>query len=136
MTGTCLELVLPAVPASVPTIRGAVAGAAAQLDADPAVVDAVRLAVTEAATNVVRHAYAGGDGDVSVKVGSKGDQIVVSVVDTGVGISDSAHEADGGYGLRLIEILSSRCVITSRAHGGTRLCMVFARGERRAGPDV
>ena len=47
--------------------------------------DDLRLAVTEACTNVVRHAYADEDGTIDVVVRPKGDALEVIVADTGQG---------------------------------------------------
>jgi serine/threonine-protein kinase RsbW len=126
MTQAHLELVLPAVPDSIPAIRRAVADAAVERHADPAAVDSVRLAVTEAVTNVVRHAYGDKGGDIRVAVEPRGDTLVVWVVDDGAGIVDAPFRDEGGYGLTLMRALSRSCDVSSAAAGGTSIRMVFS----------
>jgi serine/threonine-protein kinase RsbW len=122
---TRLQLTLPAVPASVRDARNAVADLAAELGFERSVVEDVRLCVSEAATNVVRHAYKGAEGEMSVVVDEEGGEFVVAVRDEGVGLSDFRHEGDLGYGLRIIEIVSDRCNVSSAPQMGTQLEMTF-----------
>ena len=131
MTAAHLELALPAVPDSIPAIRRAVAGAAVELHADAAVVGAVELAVTEAVTNVVRHAYGSERGDIHVVVEPGRYALVVWVVDDGGGVVEGPHECEGGYGLPLMRSLSRSCELSTTAAGGTSVRMVFSlRGEQ------
>ena len=58
-----LDLVLPVEPPSVPAARRAVEGVAHAMGACPGTVEALRLAVSEACTNVILHAYRDSDGD-------------------------------------------------------------------------
>jgi anti-sigma regulatory factor (Ser/Thr protein kinase) len=80
---TYLELVLPAVPASVPKARNQAGAAVASLGSRLA--DDVRLCVSEAVTNVVRHAYGKTGGEVEVRIESEDGEVSVrvSVRDTG-----------------------------------------------------
>ena len=59
---TDIRLTLPARPENVAVVRHVLGALAEALDLDRALVDDMRLAVTEACTNVVRHAYGGGGG--------------------------------------------------------------------------
>ena len=124
---TCLELVLPAVPGSVRRARRAAAEAVEGLNGDARVADAVRLCVSEAVTNVVRHAYAGPtSGDVAVVVEKVDDELNVIVRDSGVGVRRSRPAAGAsGHGLKIIEKLSGESGITSRPGEGTELRMTF-----------
>src|SRR5918992_627110 len=54
-----IRLTLPARPENVAVVRHVLGALAEALALPPALVDDVRLAVTEACTNVVRHAYEG-----------------------------------------------------------------------------
>lgn len=132
MTRPRLDFVYPAVPDSVPAIRSAVADAAEELHADAATLAAVKLAVTEAVTNVVRHAYGDGSGEVRVAVEPGNRTLVVWVVDDGRGFEDRPHEREGGYGLQLMRELSRSCDVSQGRDGGTSIRMVFplARGEQ------
>jgi serine/threonine-protein kinase RsbW len=126
MTQAHLELVLPAVPDSIPAIRRAVGDAAAELQADAAAVDSVKLAVTEAVTNVVRHAYGAEGGEIHVAVEPGRCTLVVSVVDDGGGlVFGPSQETEGGYGMRLMRTLTRSCDVSSSVDG-TSVRMVFS----------
>ena len=62
VVGNNLNKTYAAVPESVPEVRRAVGELAAAAGATPDQVQAVRLAASEAATNVVIHAYGGTQG--------------------------------------------------------------------------
>jgi signal transduction histidine kinase len=74
-------------------------------------------ALREALSNVVKHAHAT---QVSISVRTAGDDIVLDVVDNGVGVSAEAH---GGRGLANIDeratTLGGRCTIAAAPGGGT-----------------
>jgi serine/threonine-protein kinase RsbW len=124
---TCLELSLPAVPSSVRKARNAVAQAVVDLAAGERVADDVRLCVSEAVSNVVRHAYGGpARGEVEIFVEREEDGIEVVVRDTGRGMSRSLRAAKaGGYGIKIIDRLARRVTITSKPRAGTELRMLF-----------
>jgi serine/threonine-protein kinase RsbW len=124
MTDAHLELVLPAVRGSIPAIRHAVADAALELLAEAAAVDAVKLAVTEAVTNVVLHAYGEEGGVVRVAVEPGRCTLAVSVADDGGGV-DPSPARDGGYGLSLMRALTRSCDVTT-GDNGTSVRMVFS----------
>lgn len=126
MTHAHLELVLPAVPDSIAAIRRAVGKAAEELNADATAVDSVKLAVTEAVTNVVRHAYGAEGGEIRVAVEPANSTLVVRVVDDGGGVVyGPSQEAEGGYGMRLMRSLTRSCDVSSSVEG-TSVRMVFA----------
>jgi stage II sporulation protein AB (anti-sigma F factor) len=98
-----------------------------ELGASPARLDDVRVAVTEAVANVVRHAYWPGEGEVEVSVESDGNgQVVVRVRDRGCGMGSARPERAGaGLGLRLMEALSASVESSDRG-AGTAVVMRFA----------
>jgi anti-sigma regulatory factor (Ser/Thr protein kinase) len=124
---TELQLVLPAVPASVRRARNAVAEVVDELAAGDRVADDVRLCVSEAVSNVVRHAYGGpGRGEVEIVVEHEGSELAVVIRDSGRGMARSARSAKaGGFGMKIIEKLARRLTITSSARSGTELRMAF-----------
>jgi anti-sigma regulatory factor (Ser/Thr protein kinase) len=132
-----LQVSLPAVPVSVRKAREAVADVAAGLGSSSSVVDDVRLCVSEAATNVVRHAYLDGGGEIRISVARTDSELTVVVGDDGVGLTDFYQEGELGHGLRIIEELTRRFSITSAPNLGTELQMVFALdGAAPAGIDA
>ena len=85
LASTDVRLTLPARPENVAVIRHVLGAFAEALELPPGVVDDMRLAVTEACTNVVRHAYESG-GTIDVVVRPKGDELEVVVADEGRGL--------------------------------------------------
>jgi len=67
-------------------------------------------------------------GDVDVVVEREDGEFNVVVRDAGQGMRrrSSRREANGGYGLKIIEKISARMTITSAGNAGTELRMVFA----------
>ncbi len=134
-----LELSLPALPRCVRVARLAVGEAVASLVSTKRLVDDVRLCVSEAVTNVVRHAYGRRDGRVDIVVERDDDQLTVVVRDTGIGMPPpSRREASGGFGLKIIDELARENTISRPAEGGTEVEMVFdlaASAERAALPS-
>ena len=125
-SGRWPDLDLPAVPASCLWARLAVREALASVPVDIA---AVGLAVTEAVTNVVVHAYrdrgpADEPGRVRVAVTVHDDAASVVVADEGVGMVPRADSPGLGLGLSLIAGLCDGLEIEQR-HDGTRIHMRF-----------
>jgi anti-sigma regulatory factor (Ser/Thr protein kinase) len=97
------------------------------LDLPRALTEDVRLAVTEACTNIVRHAYAGDDGTIEVVVRPRGGELEVIVEDAGRGMGPSPDTAGPGLGLPLIAALADSLEIERSARAGSRLVMSFLR---------
>jgi anti-sigma regulatory factor (Ser/Thr protein kinase) len=101
---------------------------------------AVDLAVTEAVTNIVVHAYrdrgpADAPGRVRVALTLHDDAAWVAVADEGAGMAPRADSPGLGMGLSLIANLCDELEIEQR-HDGTRIHMRFAfdPDARGAGP--
>lgn len=122
----CLELSSPALPANIRDARNCVAKTVAALGTAQRVVDDVRVCVSEAVSNVVRHAYGRKPGDFQVVVGRKDDELHVVVRDEGGGIGTPTPRGEGGYGLQIVERLALRHTLTSAPEAGTELHMVFS----------
>jgi serine/threonine-protein kinase RsbW len=88
----------------------------------------LRLAVSEAVTNVVRHAYPRGEGTVALTIGRAGDELWILVADRGCGYQ--TRSANPGLGL--IAHDCDEMVITERAEGGTEVRMLFVLGPQSA----
>jgi serine/threonine-protein kinase RsbW len=91
----------------------------------------LKLALTEACTNSVRHAYRGGGGLVDIVYELYADRLVVVVADDGAGFTppgrrgeDDDPSEEGGLGIAIIEALSDELEITQRETGGSRLRFV------------
>jgi anti-sigma regulatory factor (Ser/Thr protein kinase) len=122
-----IRLTLPARPENVAVVRHVLGALADALDLPRALTEDVRLAVTEACTNVVRHAYADGDGTIDVVVRPKGSELEVVVEDKGRGVGPSPDTSGPGLGLPLIAALADRLEIDRSTTAGSRLVMSFLR---------
>jgi len=89
-------------------------------------IDAVRLAVSEAVTNAVIHAYRDNDseGDLSVRAGVESGELVVVVADRGVGLAPRRDSPGLGLGMPLMASVTSRFRVVSRG-AGTEVHMAF-----------
>lgn len=95
-------------------------------------VEDIRLAVTEAFTNVVRHAYdGGGGGNVEIKVNPAPRHLYVTVTDAGRGMKPNPDSEGAGLGIPLIAALSERFEILQPAGGGSVLHITFQRRSGR-----
>jgi serine/threonine-protein kinase RsbW len=123
-----IRLSMPARPEGVGVVRQALAGVADALDVDAALLADMKMAVTEACTNVVVHAYEDeGPLEVSMLAGVEGLTIVVR--DEGAGIKPRAGRADAqalGLGLPLIAALSDTFEVRGSSGEGTEVRMTFA----------
>jgi serine/threonine-protein kinase RsbW len=96
----------------------------------------LKLALTEACTNSVRHAYDGGEGMVEIRYELHPDRLVVEVTDTGEGFDHDAVEpeepdelSEGGLGIAIIRALADELEIGQRNGGGSRLRFVKRLGD-------
>ena len=124
-----IRVTLPARAENVALVRHVVTALAEALALPDKLVEDIRLAVTEACTNVVRHAYVGGEGPLDVSLAPEGDQLTVVVADRGRGIQPNPESEGPGLGLPLIAALASDLEIDHAPGRGSRLCMSFRAGE-------
>ena len=123
-----VRLTLPARPENVAVVRHVLGAFAEALQLPDPVIEDMRLAVTEACTNVVRHAYADGDpGPVEILIRPEGDTLQVIVSDRGRGIGPSDDTAGPGLGLPLIAALTHKLEIAPAGESGSKLQMSFLR---------
>ena len=125
---------LPAVPGSVSAARTAMDEACRVLDVDEHTAASIRLAVSEACTNVVVHAYAGrtAPGSLELDAGVAGDVLRVVVRDHGVGLVPHPESSGAHLGLPLIGALSRRLEIRRRESTGTTEVVMEFELPRRA----
>jgi serine/threonine-protein kinase RsbW len=121
-----LSLTYRAEPDSVSSARHALGEFALQAGAEARQVDAIRLACSEALTNVVRHAYVDAPGSVYVTAAVASDEIWVLVADDGCGLEPRTGRPGLGLGLGLIAQVSDDLVVVPRASGGTEVRMRFS----------
>jgi anti-sigma regulatory factor (Ser/Thr protein kinase) len=122
-----IRLTVPARPENVAVVRHVLGALADALGLPPALIEDMRLAVTEACTNVVRHAYTDGEGAIEVVVRPDGDALKVIVADAGRGLGPSPDTAGPGLGLPLIAALADSLEIERTGGAGSRVVMSFLR---------
>ena len=115
----------PAVPEAVPLARRAVAAVAEAAGAAGERLDEIRLAVSEALTNAVVHAYRGEAGRFQVTAAVASDELWIVIGDDGRGLHAWNDSRGLGIGLSLISGLSDDFAIVTRASGGTEVQMRF-----------
>ena len=129
-----IELLLPAEPESVAVARQMVRGVIDALGwSDEARTD-ISIAVTEACTNAVLHAYPDGhDGEYEVHAWVEPDALVVAVRDRGRGIVPTVTSPAAGLGLGLPLMLAIADEVNfSGDDGVTEVRMTFSPGSRRS----
>lgn len=89
-------LTIPAKPEYVGIVRLAVSGIANRMGFSYDDIEDVKLAVAEACTNAVDHAYSGGDGEVEVRCNIYPDRLEIAVTDRGNSFDVSAVESRTG----------------------------------------
>lgn len=119
-----LHEVYPAEAESVPRARAAVAAFAGNAGLGPERIGALRLAVSEAVTNAVVHAYRGGPGDVQVSAAVAGEELWIVVTDNGCGYGTPSRTPGLGFGFGLIAEACDEFVIKAGAEGGTEARLV------------
>ena len=123
-----VRLALPAKPEGVGVVRQALAGLADAMALDAAVLADAKMAVTEACTNVVVHAYGETEGELEVEMLADDDSVTVVVRDRGTGIRPRAtRETQAlGLGLPLIAALSDAFEVRGGPGMGTEVRMTFS----------
>jgi stage II sporulation protein AB (anti-sigma F factor) len=126
-----LDLHLDAVPESVPAARRAAAAWAAAAGARGVDLDRICLAVSEAVTNAVVHAYSlqraegAGVGQVHLAGGSRPGELTILVADQGCGIGRALASPGLGLGLAVMDESCDGLTLRSRPGRGIRLEMGF-----------
>jgi len=123
-----LELTLPARPENVAVARHAIGGFADVLDVPDQTLADVKLAVTEACTNVVVHAYPGGEGRITLRATVVDGMLRVVVSDEGRGILPRADSPGLGLGLPLIATLAESLELGTGDNEETEVRMSFRLG--------
>lgn len=115
-----VSMTLPADAAYVAVVRHALAGIAEPLGLSDGLLAGMRLAVTEACTNVVRHAYDDEPGEMHIDVHAYADEVAIEVCDNGRGLQVRPRLSSLGLGLPLIAALADSLQIKRRDDRGGR----------------
>jgi serine/threonine-protein kinase RsbW len=127
-----IRLTIPAKAEYITLGRLALTGLARVAPFPQDVLGDMKLALTEACTNSVRHAYDDGGGVVEIHYQLHPDRLVVEVADEGEGFEprlDAVPESDelseGGLGIAIIQALADDFEIERRDGGGS--CLRFVK---------
>jgi serine/threonine-protein kinase RsbW len=118
----------PAVADSVPRAREALSTLARAGGATADQIDSIRLAVSEAATNVVVHAYDDDSGRIQLDAELSAGELWVLIADDGLGMRRQIQSPGLGFGLSLISQVCDEFEIAKRSSGGLEVRMRFALG--------
>ena len=130
-----VQLTIPAKPEYITLVRLALSGITKLRPLSDETLGDLKLAVTEACSNSVRHGYGdAGDGTVEIRYELQPDRFVVEVADDGPGFDarggrpDAVEEeslVEGGLGIAIIKALSDEFESGERGDGrGSRLRFV------------
>jgi len=102
--------------------RLVLSGIARDVDVSDELLADLKLAVTEACGNSVRHAYPDAAGDVTVAYALEGETLVMVVEDRGIGVAASKElpgrsELDGGMGMSIIGTIVDDVAVEPGADG-------------------
>ena len=121
-----LELKLPARAENVAVVRHAFGGFAEALSVDEQTLADIKLAVTEACTNVVIHAYERGEeGNLEVDASIDEARLTVVIRDNGRGIVPRPDSPGLGLGLPLIATLAETLELGKDGADHTEVRMTF-----------
>jgi serine/threonine-protein kinase RsbW len=132
---TSIRLTIPAKAEYITLGRLALSGIARLRPLDPESLGDLKLALTEACTNSVKHAYDEDGGTVDISYELYDDRLVVEVSDEGEGFAHPAGDApaggalgESGLGLAIIKAVADDLEIADRAGGGASLRFVKRLG--------
>ena len=128
-----MQLALPARAENIAIVRHALGALGETYALDTQTLSDIRLAVTEACTNVVVHAYPdGGEGPMEVLATLLGDELTVVVRDEGRGIGPRPDSPGLGLGLPLIASLAESLQLGRDADDRTEVRMTFSLSDDNA----
>jgi serine/threonine-protein kinase RsbW len=120
---------VPARPENVAVVRHAMRRFLERFDIDEVLVGDILLALTEATTNCVVHAYRESPGTVHIQARREGQRLVLLIRDNGTGIHPRVDSPGLGLGLPVIMALADNVAIGPNEGGGTEVCMAFDVAE-------
>lgn len=132
MPNNYLKINFPSQPQNVGLARVVVAAFATQLEFTLAEVEEIRVAVSEAVSNCVIHAYPDIEGIIELELTIEVDDLIIRVKDFGIGIDDveqakqatfSTDPERMGLGLVFIESFMDSMDIISGPDQGTAIIM-------------
>jgi serine/threonine-protein kinase RsbW len=128
-----VSLTIPAKPEYIALGRLALTGVLRTRGVEQEVVADLKLALTEACSNSIRHAYADGrEGFVEIRYELENGRLAVEVADDGAGFDPELLAADakdldeGGLGIAIIRAVTDELEVAKRT-GGDGSCLRFTK---------
>ena len=131
-----LEITLPARAENVAVVRHAVGGLGEVLEVDDTTLSDIKLAVTEACTNVVVHAYPEAEGPMGLRASIEARRLYLVVMDRGRGIVPRPDSPGLGLGLPLIATLAESLELGTGQSEETEVRMTFDLGAPITAPGA
>lgn len=129
-----VRMIVPATPGNVTLLRQAATGVAEAVGFPTDSVEDIRLAVTEACTNVVMHAYEPGRAKTHIEfeaLAAPDGGLIFWVRDEGRGLDDPSSSPGLGLGLPLIAALAFEHELRPNPAGrGSEIRMTFSPSAR------
>ena len=130
--GRTVRLTIPAKAEYITLSRLALAGLSRVRSFPDETLADLKLALTEACSNSVRHAYGDGDGHVDISFELRDDRLIVEVADDGSGFEHELEPtngdeelSEGGLGIAIIRSIADEVEIGGGPNGkGSRLRFV------------
>lgn len=130
----CMKLTVPAISENEPFVRDAVAAFCVRLDPTLDQLSDIKTAVSEAVTNCIVHAYAGGEGEIEVECAARDGALHIRISDSGRGIEDVARALEpffttlkgderSGMGFTIMQTFMSEFSVRSAPGEGTVVTM-------------
>ncbi|MBA2476733.1 MAG: ATP-binding protein [Actinobacteria bacterium] len=129
-----VRLTIPAKPEYITLCRLALSGLFRLRQASQETLADLKLALTEACSNSVRHAYPGREGTVEVLYDLQDDRLVIEVADDGEGfepqeLREDGELTEGGLGIAIIRAVADELELGPGKNGrGSRLRFVKLLG--------
>jgi serine/threonine-protein kinase RsbW len=129
--GRAVRLTIPAKAEYITLCRLALTGISRLQPLSEETLADLKLALTEACSNSVRHAYRDGDGRVEIVYDLQPDRLAIEVTDDGAGFeplgvrSAEGELSEGGLGIAIIRAIADEFELGAKPNGpGSRLRFV------------
>lgn len=145
-----MYLKIPALSENEPFARDTVAAFCVRLNPSLDELSDVKTAVSEAVTNCIVHAYAGGEGEIEIFCNAEGDTVHIRISDSGKGIEDIVRavepffttleeEERSGMGFTIMQTFMTSFRLQSAPGQGTTVYMskkFSVQAEERSRADA
>jgi len=135
-SGRAVRLTIPAKAEYITLCRLALTGISRLRPLSEETLADLKLALTEACSNSVRHAYREGDGRVEIVYELEPDRLAIEVTDDGAGfeaqrvLADGEELSEGGLGIAIIRAIADELELGPKPDGpGSRLRFVKLLSE-------